>query len=164
MNGKTQRLHDILSVFDLTGEVVDITPWRAGHINDTFIAATRKGERTRRYTLQRINAVVFPRPDLIMHNIRVVTEEIRKKSGDAEEGPGLRALTLVETRGGESYHRDDDGAYWRCYHYVEGITYNQVPGDRTGPTVAREAAAQRRTNQGLPCRCSRTSQQAGGAA
>jgi hypothetical protein len=141
MNGKTQRVRDILNVFELGGDVVDVIPHKAGHINDTFIAATKKGQQTRRYTLQRINAVVFPRPDLIMHNIRVVTETIRKKGGETGKGSGPRPLTLVQTRQGESYHRDDDGAYWRCYRYVEGTTYNQVPAGRTGLWIAREAAA-----------------------
>lgn len=141
MNEMIQRLCSILDVFELAGDVVDIIPCKAGHINDTFIAAVQAGKEVERYTLQRINSVVFPRPDLIMHNIRIVTEAIEKKAGGERGDCDLRPLALVQTRAGESYYKDDDGAYWRCYHYVEGITYNQVPPDKEGLLIAREAAA-----------------------
>jgi len=141
MNIDTAQLRDILDMFDLAGDVIDVVQCRAGHINDTFIAAARAGKGIQRYTLQRINPVVFPRPDLIMHNVRIVTEAIRKNTGNTGEGPDLPALSLVETRQGQSHVRDNDGAYWRCYRYVEGITYNQVPCDSTGLAIAREASA-----------------------
>jgi hypothetical protein len=138
MKERTRRAHDILGMFDLTGDIIEVMPHKAGHINDTFIASVKTGETVRRYTLQRINSVVFPRPELIMHNVRVVTEAIGGRAGGG--GTGLRALALVATRTGESYHRDDNGECWRCYHYVEGVTYDRVPGDRTGLLIAREAA------------------------
>jgi hypothetical protein len=135
-----ERLHDILDLFDLPGDIAGVMPCSIGHINDTFIASIRAGTERKRYTLQRINGAVFARPDLIMHNIGAVTEAIRQRVGNAPANAGLPALALVPTRQGQPYHRDGDGAYWRCYHYVEGITYSQVPGDRIGLSVAREAA------------------------
>jgi hypothetical protein len=140
MNGQTERLRVILDLFELEGDVVEVVPHRAGHINDTFIARTRTKGGTRRYTLQRINASVFPRPDLIMHNIRIVSEAIRKKNEEAGEDPDSRGLTLVHAQG-RPFHTDEDGSFWRCYHYVEGVTYNQISCDGTGILIAGEAAA-----------------------
>ena len=136
-----QRLHDTLGVFELDGDIIDVSPVNVGHINDTFIAAVRHRAGRRRYTLQRINGTVFSRPDLIMHNIMVVTEAIDRRVGCTPESIVFPALRLVPTRHGHSHHTDDDGACWRCYHYVEGITYSQVPRGREGLLVAREAAA-----------------------
>ncbi len=140
MNQTIQQLHTILDRFDLGGDVADVSPCKAGHINDTFIAAIRAGAGSKRYTLQRINGAVFTRPDLIMHNIGLITGAIGQRTGGKAVSRDVPALMLVPTRRGDSYHRDNDGAYWRCYHYVEGITYSRVPDGRTGLLVAREAA------------------------
>jgi hypothetical protein len=140
MNQTIQQLHNILDQFDLGGDVADVSPCKAGHINDTFIAAIRAGAGSKRYTLQRINGAVFPRPDLIMHNIGMIAGAIGPRPGETAGIRDVPALMLVPTGRGDSYHRDDDGAYWRCYHYVEGITYSRVPDGRTGLLVAREAA------------------------
>ncbi len=140
MNQTIQQLHNILDQFGLGGDVTDVSPCKAGHINDTFIAAIRAGGGSKRYTLQRINGAVFPRPDLIMHNIGMITGAIVQRPGKAAASRDIPALMLVPTRSGDSYYRDDDGAYWRCYHYVEGITYSRVPDGRAGLLIAREAA------------------------
>jgi Ser/Thr protein kinase RdoA (MazF antagonist) len=140
MSPTTRRLRDILGQFDLGGDVDSITPCNVGHINDTFIASVRSAAGKRRYTLQRINGAVFPRPDLIMHNIGIITETIGRRAGDEAADGVLPALRLVPTRHGQSHHRGDDGEYWRCYRYVEGTTYNRVPDGRAGQLVAREAA------------------------
>jgi hypothetical protein len=141
MNQTIQQPHSILDQFDLGGDVADVSPCKTGHINDTFIAAVRAGAGSKRYTLQRINGTVFPRPDLIMHNIGMITGAIGQRSGKTAVSRDIPALRLVPTKRGDSYHRDDDGAYWRCYHYVEGITYSRVPDGRIGLLVAREAAS-----------------------
>ncbi len=88
MNGQKRGLSPILDLFDLEGEVVEVIPHRAGHINDTFIVRSRTKQGTRRYTLQRINASVFPRPDLIMHNIRIVSRGDSQKKRGSRRGPG----------------------------------------------------------------------------
>lgn len=135
-----QQVRDALDMFDLDGTVAEVEPCRAGHINDTYIAVTRTHTGIRRYTLQRINSSVFPRPDLVMHNIGVITGSIGRERGNVHDGRAIPALTLVPTGTGEPFHRDDTGAYWRCYRYVEGITYSQTPGGAKGLSVAREAA------------------------
>jgi hypothetical protein len=140
MNEKTDRLYGILELFEPEGDVIEVVPHRSGHINDTFIARARTRRGTRRYTLQRINSSVFPRPDLIMHNIRIVSDTIRKKNEEAGQDPDCMGLSLLRTREGP-FHRDEDGSFWRCYHYVDGITYDRISCDRNGVLIAEEAAA-----------------------
>jgi hypothetical protein len=140
MNGQNRGLRPVLDQFDLEGEVVEVVPHRAGHINDTYIVRSRTKQETRRYTLQRINASVFPRPDLIMHNITIVSREIRKRNEEAGEDPDRRGLTLAHTKDCQTFHRDGDGGFWRCYRYVEGITYNQISCEGRGIQIAEEAS------------------------
>ncbi len=141
MTEKARQLRDILKQFDLVGDVSSIVPCSIGHINDTFIAASRAGAQERRYTLQRINGAVFEHPERIMHNIGMVSGAIGGDNDDAEVGAGFRALTLVLTRQGQLFHRDQDGHCWRCYNYVPGVTYSCLPEGRLGTAVAYEAAA-----------------------
>ncbi len=105
-----------LSLFDLGSPVVDIAENKIGHINNTYILQTEKGDR---FVLQRINKNVFKRPEDVMHNFVLVTDHIRKKLADDPEH-----TTLQLVKSGENYYAvDPDGDYWRAYHYVEGECY-----------------------------------------
>ena len=126
--------------FDLGGDVTDINGHTAGHINDTYIVTVQKGSVRRRYTLQRINAAVFKRPDLVMHNIMVVTETIKRKNEERGGDPELGGLSLIPTSEGRHYLVDRAGDSWRCYRYIEGVTYDRVTCDRRGMNITGEAA------------------------
>ena len=52
--------------------VSSIEPYGGGHINDTFLARTEKGN----FVLQRVNGYVFPHPDEIMDNMETVIDEL----------------------------------------------------------------------------------------
>ena len=55
--------------------VSSIEPYGGGHINDTFLARTEKGN----FVLQRVNGYVFPHPDEIMDNMVHVTKFLAEK-------------------------------------------------------------------------------------
>ena len=95
------------AAFDLAGAVLSVQPHPTGHINDAYLVATDR----RRYLLQRLNPSVFTDPDAVMANLVVVTEHLRSK--------GEPTLTLVPTRSGEVSWRDESGAVWRMYLYLE---------------------------------------------
>jgi hypothetical protein len=140
MGRDTDHVREVAHAFDFAGDVVDLVPHGGGHINDTYVVATGSGDGRCRYTLQKINGAVFPRPDLVMHNIRLVTETIKKKTEESGDDPECGGLSLMWTRRGEHYLVDEAGDYWRCYRYVEGITYDQVASDLAGAMIAHEAA------------------------
>ncbi len=139
MKPTIEKAREIAAGFALSGDVLDILPHRAGHINDTFIVTTQ-GDGACRYTLQRINGSVFVRPDLVMHNIKVVTETISRRNRETGTDTGCGGLVLVATKENRHYLVDASGDYWRCYHYVEGTTHNQVGCDLAGTMIVREAA------------------------
>ena len=101
--------------FDIPGSCVDLTPFRRGHIHDTFIARWRGPDGERRFLHQRINDEVFRDVPVLMHNIHCVTRHLRA----APSGPGdLETIELVPTREGELYWVSPDGP-WRTYTFVE---------------------------------------------
>ena len=63
--------------------VSSIEPYGGGHINDTFLARTEKGN----FVLQRVNGYVFPHPDEIMDNMVHVTKFLAEKLEKAGKDP-----------------------------------------------------------------------------
>lgn len=94
--------------FDIGGPVASLAAHPTGHINDGYLVATDR----RRFLLQRLNPSVFPDADAVMANVVAVTAYLR-----ANDEP---TLTLVPTRTGEPSWRDNTGATWRMYDYLEG--------------------------------------------
>lgn len=113
---------EVLGAFDLGGQVEGVETVVEGHINRSWIATTRSaGGPDARFLLQRINEAVFREPELVMENVERVTRHLT--AALAREGarePARRALRLVPTRAGGTFHRDGDGGVWRIYPYVEG--------------------------------------------
>lgn len=116
MSGRAARsLAETAARFRLEGEVLAAEPHGRGHINDTYRIVCGRGTKRRRYILQHINRHVFPDPVGQLRNIDRVLSHLRRKERDPR-----RVLSLVPTREGESFQRDERGEYWRVYLYIEG--------------------------------------------
>ena len=100
-----------------------------GHINDTFKTVFNKDGVENSYIIQRINHNVFKHPETLMDNIVRVTEHIRKKlQMKNTDNIYRRVLTLILTLEGNSYHKDEDGNYWRVYNFINNAeTYDVCP-------------------------------------
>ena len=114
--------------FDISGDVLSVTPYGNGHINDTYMvtAATESGEE-KKYILQRVNKNVFPKTEQLMKNFAAVTsylsDSLLKSGGD----PTRETLVPVKTKSGENYFVSVDGDYWRMVHYIkDSICYDKV--------------------------------------
>ena len=125
--GNSFNLEKLVGQFQIVAEFEEGHAWTKGHINDTYIITCRQGGTPIRYILQRINHLVFQYPELVMQNVKLTTEHLRKKIG-AEDKHDLtrRTMTLVPTRGGAPYYRDRDGNYWRAYVFIERVTSTHV--------------------------------------
>ena len=97
---------NVIKEFSIEGEIVSIAPYGEGHINSTFLAETT----TNKYILQRINTVVFKKPENVMSNILKVTEFIKKK--------GAATLNVIKTLSGEPMLRTSEGCY-RVYDFID---------------------------------------------
>ena len=110
------KKEEVLAAFGKCGPFTSCEPYGNGHINDTFLAISENGSR---YILQRINHMIFTRPDEIMENILAVTEHIRKKGVAAGADAKRCTLSVVKTNNGESFYKDSIGSYWRMYDFCE---------------------------------------------
>jgi Ser/Thr protein kinase RdoA (MazF antagonist) len=107
------------AAFDLDGVVTDIRPLGHGLINDTFLV-TLDTEDERRVVLQRINRRAFPQPELIMQNLRVLTEHVRAHNlMQRAKGPELWLPEIVRARDGRDFVVDAHGDFWRVLDYIE---------------------------------------------
>ncbi len=115
----------------------------SGHIHDTFLAEVAAGAAPRRYVLQRLHTGVFPEPERLMENLVRVTGHLAAKLvREAVPDRERRSLALVPARDGRSFHRDAQGAFWRCFHFIEGsVAIDAAPTPAQGFAAARAFGA-----------------------
>lgn len=99
--------------FSLNGTLMSCRPFGSGHINSTYQLKTDAGKT---YILQRINRYVFNDPKAVMENVGAVTEYLRSRVSDPSE-----TLHFLLSDDGNYYHVDEQGEYWRCYEFADGI-------------------------------------------
>jgi len=124
------NLEKLVSQFQIVAEFEEGHAWTKGHINDTYIVTCRQGGTRIRYILQRINHDVFLYPELVMQNVKQITEHLRKKiSAEDRRDLTRRTMTLLPARGGAPYYRDRDGNYWRAYVFIERVNSVHVAAE-----------------------------------
>lgn len=136
---KHYDLRAMTANFQLYGQFAEGQPYGSGHINDTFAVVFNQGGRPMRYVLQRINHNVFKHPEIVQANIEKVTRHLHRRLEQSTcTDISRRALTLIPTHGGTSYHRDAEGNTWRMYIFIEGAqTYDQIEGADQAYKAAR---------------------------
>ncbi|MDD7986401.1 aminoglycoside phosphotransferase family protein [Lentisphaera marina] len=114
----------VILQFQTGAEFVKGEPYGGGHINDTFKIDMQNDDGSAiRFILQRINHLVFKRPDKMMENISRVTEHLRAKENSAFKSP----MYLIKSHDGGIFHQDPNGNYWRVYNFIEGAaTYDII--------------------------------------
>jgi len=117
--------HDIISNFNIDGDILEVKAFGSGHINDTFLVKITGGSRYG-YLLQKINHFVFKDIDGLMNNMKFVTDHLKQKikgTGD----PDKEVLTLVKCDNGRNYYQDEGGNYWRMTCFLENTrSYDMV--------------------------------------
>ncbi len=121
------RYIEIASRFDIGGTVRTVVPFGTGHINDTYLCTACGADGERAWILQRINHLVFTRPDLLMENVERVTTHIARKAVDADEDPSRATLSFARCGDGRLVHREKDGTWWRACRLVEETRSVDVP-------------------------------------
>ena len=91
-----------------------------GNIHDTYLV--KLNEEGESFILQRINTQVFKRPDLIMHNLRLICEHVhdQKKFADSRIDSGWKMLHIIPTRDQEDFFIDSGGGFWRALSFIYG--------------------------------------------
>ncbi len=114
--------------FKIKGMVMSAVPYGSGHINDTFALTLLKSDGSSgRVLLQRMNDVVFAKPEELMENVMNVTSYLRKIIIENGGDPERETLNVILTKDGKPYFIDSEGNYWRSYVFIENAkTYDQT--------------------------------------
>ena len=122
-----REVKEVVTCFNIAGQLLDVSPYGSGHINDTYLSHFQEGYRIVRYIHQWINHQVFKEPEKVMENIERVTNYLRQQVIAAAGDPVREVLTLVPAQDGKSYYKSAQGNYWRSYIFIEGArTYDVV--------------------------------------
>ncbi|NGM61636.1 aminoglycoside phosphotransferase family protein [Sphingobacterium sp. SGG-5] len=108
----------IANQFDVEGEVLDISRFGSGHINDTY-KLTVSSSKDISYLLQKINHHIFTDVDGLMHNISLVTNHLKTVLKGTVGDVDKHTLTIVPTKENGLYHVTSDGEYWRIFILLE---------------------------------------------
>jgi len=133
LKGGSYNFESIVNQFTIYGEFEEIEPYGGGHINQTYRSLWNQAGRRIHYTHQRINEKVFLKPDELMENIERVTRHIAKKlKNDEVEDRSRRVLRVVLSKEGKLWVRDDEGAWWRTYLFIENTHTLNVTSSPAG--------------------------------
>jgi len=114
------NFESIVNQFAIYGEFEGIEPYGGGHINQTYHSRWNQAGMRVHYIHQRINEKVFLKPDELMENIVCVTRHIAKKmKNDGVEDASRRVLTVIPSKEGKLWARDDEGGWWRTCLFIE---------------------------------------------
>lgn len=108
--------------FEMEGMPDSAVSYGSGHINDTYLVTCKTDDEYKKYILQRINHKIFKKPWELMENVANVTEFLQNKIKEAGGDPDRETLHVVLLKGGALYREEEDGTYWRMYHFIEGAT------------------------------------------
>jgi Ser/Thr protein kinase RdoA (MazF antagonist) len=102
-------------------ESIDIIEeYGRGIIHDTYLV--KLCGQADSFILQRINTQVFKKPELIMHNLRLVCEHVHDliKPADRRIDPGWQMLHIIPTRNNRDFFIDSGGGFWRALSFISG--------------------------------------------
>lgn len=103
--------------FAFTGEVFSVCEYGTGNVNDTYLVRVAGSLATQDFILQRLNLHVFPEPERIMHNLRVLDAHVRPKLA-VRQNPRWELPGIISTLTGADLYRDQDGACWRIQTFI----------------------------------------------
>ncbi|MFC1453044.1 phosphotransferase enzyme family protein, partial [Verrucomicrobiota bacterium] len=109
--------------------LVTAEPTGSGNVNDTYLVVFRTTFSEERFILQKLNTRVFPRPELIMANMKLITEHVhRKLEQELHLSDRIWQLPrIIPTNDGDDYLLDADGECWRAISLIASAhSYDQV--------------------------------------
>ena len=106
--------------FTPQGRVLDLREYGHGNVNDTFLV-TVEGAAEPHFILQRLNLRVFRRPELVMGNLRIVSDHVARRLALAPTSGGRRfeVPRVLLTRDGRDHFIDPGGSFWRALSFID---------------------------------------------
>ena len=117
----------IIDQFNIPGVFSGFKIQSNGNINKTYLIYFENDGKTDKYTLQSINTFVFNKPYELMQNIASVTNHIHSKLIQKGLDPQRRVLSFMPSADGNYCCEDENGTFWRLYHYIDNVyTLNTI--------------------------------------
>ncbi|MEA5503069.1 aminoglycoside phosphotransferase family protein [Halotia wernerae UHCC 0503] len=113
----TENLVAIAKQFTLQGQVTEVRAFGSGNINDTFIV-TLAASKAKHFILQRINTQVFRQPQLVMQNMRILTEHVHQRLQCTPLNRRWEVPRVLLTEDAQDYCNDADGSFWRAISFI----------------------------------------------
>ena len=90
-----------------------------GNVNDTFLI-TPGGSMAEPFILQRLNTRVFPHPELVMQNLRVLTDHVQRRlfHQDIFQVKHWQIPRVIPAQDGADYWIDSQGSFWRALSLI----------------------------------------------
>ena len=136
-------LKAIASQFEIGGVITSITPLGEGNVNETYQVTCQETilqdkipqeQLLRRYVMQRINTVVFPRPELVMANINVLANHVASRPLDKD----LVMPMAIPIRNSGQTWLEREGQTWRMLTFVENAeTLQTIKSSQEAQQVGR---------------------------
>jgi Ser/Thr protein kinase RdoA (MazF antagonist) len=111
-------LRAIAEQFNQAGSIKAIQALGNGNINDTFLVSPEAPSQPR-FVLQRLNTQVFPQPQLILQNIRILSEHLSDRLAKERLERRWEMPSLLLTKGGQTHWCPEDGSFWRAISFME---------------------------------------------
>ena len=115
------NLFAVAEQFKPQGRVIAVREFGNGNINNTFqVTLDTKGQK--HFILQRINTLVFRQPELVMLNMRISTEHVRRRLQQSPLSAGRRweVPGVLFAQDGRDHWLDSEGSFWRAISFIEG--------------------------------------------
>jgi thiamine kinase-like enzyme len=117
---KNEEVIQIAEKFLLDGNLESLKPYGSGHINETFLVVCKTDEIQNRYILRKINDYVFKQPEVVIENTQLVLTHIKRRLKEAGREKLIeRSVSLIKTKSGEYFARDENNAVWCVMPFCE---------------------------------------------
>jgi Ser/Thr protein kinase RdoA (MazF antagonist) len=106
--------------FKFSSRVTDIQEFGHGNVHDTF-RVTLDTHAEKHFILQRINTQVFRQPELVMGNIRTVSDHVQRRLERTPVSDGRRWETphVLPTKDARDLWIDPGGSFWRAISFID---------------------------------------------
>ncbi len=130
------RLEAIANRFALAGPVRSIEPLGSGNVNDTYrVEVLGEAGQPERYVLQRLNTRVFPQPELVMGNLRVLSDHAQARSLGDQRWDVPQVIANRHT--GDPWVTEE-GEFWRLISFVDdAVTVDAIADAEQARQVGR---------------------------
>ena len=117
----------IAAEFDVPGQVVTVLSIDTGNVNDTYRVIKRTTYSEVQFVLQRISQAVFPEPELVMANMRAITDYSHKRLEEQLTSSNRiwQLPKVITTLDGKDYFVDAEGGYWRALSMIASATSHE---------------------------------------